>query len=51
MADQHGLITYAQARDLRFDDRDISRLLRRGRWIRVRRGVFVDGDHWQALDP
>jgi Transcriptional regulator, AbiEi antitoxin len=51
MADQHGLITYAQARDLRFDDRDISRLLRRGRWIRVRRGVFVDGEHWQALDP
>jgi Transcriptional regulator, AbiEi antitoxin len=51
MADQHGLITYAQARDLGFDDHEISRLVRRGEWVRIRRGVFAERDRWQALDP
>ncbi|HEY3527747.1 MAG TPA: type IV toxin-antitoxin system AbiEi family antitoxin domain-containing protein [Nocardioides sp.] len=50
MANQHGLITYTQARKLGMDDREIGRLVRRGGWRRVRRGVFVATDHWESLD-
>lgn len=50
MAAQHGLISYAQVRDLGVDDRDVARLVRSGAWQRVRRGVFVDADLWTSLD-
>ncbi len=51
MASQHGLITYAQARKLGTDDREIARPVRRGEWQRLRRGVFVATDQWDSLDP
>jgi hypothetical protein len=51
MAHQHGLITSRQASELGLFDRQVAHLVRRGRWIRVRRGVFVDADQWGVLDP
>lgn len=51
MADQHGLITYRNARELGLDDRDVERLVRSGSWIRLRRGVFAATDVWESLDP
>lgn len=51
MAAQHGLITYRQTQERSLPDRDIARLVRRGSWVRVRRGVFADADHWASLDP
>ena len=50
MADQHGLVTFRQARDFGLVDRDVARLVRRGSWLRVRHGVYVDADTWTALD-
>jgi hypothetical protein len=50
MADQHGLIVYRHARELGLDDRDIERLIRRGTWTRIRRGVFAATDVWESLD-
>ncbi len=51
MADQHGLVTFGQARELGLLDRHVAALVRRARWLRVRRGIFVDADAWAALDP
>ena len=51
MANQHGLVTFGQARELGLQDRHVAALVRRGSWVRVRRGIFVDADEWAALDP
>jgi hypothetical protein len=51
MADQHGLITFAQARDLGLADREIASQVRRGGLTRIRQGVFAETGHWLALDP
>lgn len=51
MAAQHGLVTYRQARRLGLSDRELSRLVRRGGWTRIRRGVFAETEMWSALDP
>ena len=48
--DQHGLITRRQAIDAGWDDRDLRRLVSSGSWVRLRRGVYVDRDRWDALD-
>ena len=46
-----GLITRSTAIDAGYDDRDVRRLVRAGSWVRLRRGVYVDGDRWAELDP
>jgi predicted transcriptional regulator of viral defense system len=51
MAGQHGLITFRQAAQLGLLDRDLTRLVRRGSWVRVRHGVYVDAERWAAQDP
>jgi hypothetical protein len=51
MTSQHGLVTFGQARELGLQDRQVAALVRRGRWVRVRRGIFVDADEWASLDP
>lgn len=51
MARQHGLITARQARDLGLADREVARLVRVAAWVRVRHGVYADGEHWASLDP
>lgn len=40
-ARQYGLFTTAQALAAGYDEREIARLLSRGRWIRLRRGIFI----------
>jgi len=46
-----GLITRSAAIEAGYDDRDLRRLVRAGSWVRLRRGVYVDGDRWAELDP
>lgn len=47
---RHGLITTRAALEAGLAPRDIERLVRAGRWIAVRRGVYVDGATWEAAD-
>jgi hypothetical protein len=44
MANQHGLISRAQALAAGMTDQEILRLVRSGRWVIVRRGVYADAD-------
>ncbi len=48
---QHGLITRRQLRDSGFDDRQVKRLLKRGVLMPLRRGVYVERDRWDSLEP
>lgn len=48
---QHFLILRRQARASGMTDDDIVRLLRRGEWVAVRRGVYTTRPHWESLDP
>lgn len=48
---QHGLISHRQLVALGCSRGDVERLLRAGRLVRVRRGVYADGDAWRAADP
>ncbi len=50
MAANGGLITTAQAYDCGLSASSIRGLVRLGAWVVVRRGVYVDGEHWRALD-
>src|SRR5689334_6925422 len=46
----HGLVTRRQLTDAGFDLRDGRRLLRDGVVVRLRHGVYVDGEVWAGLD-
>ena len=48
---QHGLVTRRQALQSGLDDPDLRRLVARGEWIRLRRGVYVEAARWHSLDP
>jgi hypothetical protein len=48
---QHGLITRHQLREAGFDDRQVRRLLKRHVLVPVRRGVYVERDLWDTLEP
>jgi len=50
LADEHRLFTATAALALGVEPRDIQRLVRTGRLVRVRRGVYTDADHWAELD-
>lgn len=47
---RHGLITTRAASDAGFDPREIARFVRSGRWVTVRRGVFIEAEIWAAAD-
>jgi len=49
--DQHGLITRGQLREAGVDDRQVRQLLKRGVVLTVRRGVYVERDRWESLEP
>ena len=49
--DQDGLVTRSGAVRVGLDDRELSRLVRAEVLVRLRRGVYVDGERWRALDP
>lgn len=48
---QHGLVTARQMCEVGLDAHDVDRLVRAGRLVRLRRGVYVDTDAWEGLDP
>lgn len=49
-ARQHGLITFGQAIDAGLRPEQLARLLRTGALVRVRPGVYADGELWATLD-
>jgi len=49
-ADRGGFFTRGDARAAGCADRDITRLVRTGRWHRIRRGAYAVGTTWNALD-
>lgn len=51
MATHHGLITAPQARDLGMSTTWIRHQVRQQLWIALHRGVYVDAEVWNALDP
>ena len=50
IARQHGLVLGRQATAHDVTPRQVARLVREGRWVRVRRGVYADGEVWAAAD-
>lgn len=46
----HGLITIAAALRAGFDRRDVARFVASGRWIALRRGVYVGAETWEEAD-
>ncbi|WP_114424055.1 type IV toxin-antitoxin system AbiEi family antitoxin domain-containing protein [Nocardioides houyundeii] len=44
---QHGLLTSRQALAAGLDVPAVARLVRTGAWVRLRRGVYVDGGQWR----
>ncbi|MDR7253921.1 hypothetical protein J2X46_002911 [Nocardioides sp. BE266] len=48
---QHGLISHRQLAALGLVRGEIERLVRSGRLVRVRRGVYADGEAWEAAEP
>ncbi len=51
MARQHGLVAGRQATAHDLTPRQVARLVSDGSWVRVRRGVYADGEVWAAADP
>jgi hypothetical protein len=50
LAHQAGLITRRQALDTGMSDALVDGLVRTGRWVPVRRGVYMQADAWESLD-
>lgn len=48
---QHGLVAHRQLVDIGCSKGDIDRLVRGDRLVRLRRGVYADGEVWSAADP
>lgn len=48
---QHGLVTSRQLAESGHGAADVRRLVRAGRLVAVRRGVYADAEVWQAADP
>lgn len=47
---QFGVFLRHEALELGYTDRDIANLVKSGVWHRVRRGAYMDGPTWAALD-
>ena len=50
LTDRQGFFTRAEAADLGYDDRDVARAVRAGRWVRFRRGFYALADTWVGAD-
>ena len=48
---QHGLITGRQLREAGLDDRQVRRLRTRDVLLPLRRGVYVERDRWDVMEP
>ena len=51
LAEHHGLITPGRARDLGMSNTWIKHEIHERRWLVLHRGVYVDAEVWQDLDP
>jgi hypothetical protein len=51
MAANGGLLTWAQARDNGLTTTELRSLVRRRQLVPLRRGLYVDGELWDSLDP
>jgi hypothetical protein len=51
MANNHGLITAHDARDLGVSTPKIRSMLRNRLWLVLCRGVYVEAEYWHSLDP
>jgi hypothetical protein len=49
MSTQYGLVTRRQALDAGMSGAEIDRLVRSGRWVAVRRGVYAEAEYVDAL--
>lgn len=47
---QTGVVTCAQALQAGYSHDQIRTLVRRGRWVRVRHGAYVEGSRWRSAD-
>lgn len=50
LAEIQGFFTRAQARELGYDDRAVTRAVRAKLWLRIRRGYYVFTEVWSGLD-
>ena len=50
ICEQDGFFTRAMARELGYDDKSVTRLVRAGVWTRFRRGYYCFTDLWSSLD-
>jgi hypothetical protein len=50
MCEQDGFFTRAMAREVGYDDKAVSAMVRRRLWYRFRRGYYSFSDTWAALD-
>jgi hypothetical protein len=45
-----GFFTRGEAKEAGYGDRDVTRMVRRRTWVRIRRGAYAFADEWQQLD-
>lgn len=50
ICEQDGFFTRAMAREMGYDDKSVTRMVRAGVWTRFRRGYYSFTDLWSALD-
>jgi Transcriptional regulator, AbiEi antitoxin len=50
ICEQDGFFTRAMAREVGYDDKSVTRMVRAGVWTRFRRGYYCFTDLWSALD-
>jgi very-short-patch-repair endonuclease len=48
---QHGAFLRREALDLGYHDKEISRLVRAGSWVRIRHGAYVLRELWHGANP
>lgn len=51
MAEQRGFFTRPDAKAVGYADRQITQMVRRRLWVRIRRGAYAFATTWAALDP
>lgn len=49
LSQQHGLFTASQVRCAGMSDDERRHKVRRGEWIRIRRGIYIQAEAWQSL--
>jgi hypothetical protein len=50
IAETYGFFTRSEAKEAGYADRQITQMVRRRHWVRIRRGAYVFADRWAELD-